>query len=345
MEPLSYTRDVFGWTSARGSLLTLPSESRTNLAEFVPPLICNIEGDRLGYNALKMNPKSKFGNVITALDAPLSKGSRAHHTFQQVVDMKKGTDCKRLEAFLPDFDQTKVLLTELFWSVYYTELFSKNKSEDKVPLITFQVHQLPDETDKLNLYKRYLSHFYDSIIWTKDEDMYKNAIVTTANGEVNLHFKYGYDIDDNLKKESYQPTEVPAPNSDFALSFSMGIGYDPSIRPSDTVYPNKYLYLDIDNQVIWDYPKYREKPDLKIENDLINQMNLPDFISTKSRIVSKWIEIMQERDPFIPEGEGVITHDKIDPKLLDNYKVGPQAKIVGLWSPTMDGPHPIRYWE
>jgi hypothetical protein len=124
----------------------------------------------------------------------------------------------------------------------------------------------------------------------------------------------------------------------------MSIGYDPQVESSDIIYPDAYFYLDYKKNTLYDYPSYLEDPEIKVTNDLIDQMKSPDFESKRSKIIAKWIDILQNKDRFIPEGEGVVTHDKIDISLLTASKVGAVAKIEGLWSPEPGCDHPIGIW-
>jgi hypothetical protein len=344
MEPIQS-----GWTSVVGQFLRPPGTKVKRTVVYdseVAPLLNNIEGCRPGFNAAVLSANTVWVNYVTALDAPFSTEGQVHYSFDELVKMKEEHKYKYLESSIPDFDQTKVLLNDLFWLSYYIEQLDENRKEGKVPLITFQVHQLPSETDKLNLLKRYLPRYYPNFKCEDSADeMYKNVTINTEKGEIQIHMKYGYDLDSDLENDLYEATEIPFPGSDVYISSSMGVGYDPSIRPGDIVYPFAYEYLDINNNVLREYPSYLADPAIKVRNDAVDQITKSHFKSRQSRIAPKWVNILQNVDPFQPEGEGVVTHKEIDPNLLEQRKFGPVAKISGLWNPVKGGDHPIQFWK
>lgn len=340
----STTHDSSGWTSSIGQLISRPDSPMEDVME-IKPSVCNIEGDRPGFHALMMNSKTLWGNVVFTLDAPFSMHSQVHYTFQELLDEQKKHGYKCLEASIPNFDQQKVLITQLFWISYYIELCSQNRSEGQDPLITVQVHQLPSETDQLNLFMRYLPHLYETFQCLENEEMYKTVVIAEKVGNVRLHFKYGYDVDADLTRPTYQTSEVPAPNSDAYLSFSMSIGYDPAIGPSDAIYPNTFYCLDPNTKILWNYPSYREHSEIKVNNDFITQFKTVRFEEKKADIIKKWVEIIKYKEPFYPEGKGVIVHDNVDTELLIQNREGAVAKIVGLWSPDPQSEHPIKFWN
>ncbi len=340
-QPVS--RDVTGWTNIIGKLQSRQHTTSSEVVE-IKPTVCNIEGDRPGYNAVKINPQVRWGNIVFALDSPFSTLCKVHHTFAELLSEQVKHNYKYLEASIPDFDQLKVLLQQLTWISYYIDLYTQDKTADKTPQITIQVHQRPNETDQLNNLIRYLPCFYQDFKCLSNDESYKVAFVTTNNGSVNLHFKYGYDIDEDLNNDSYRATQVPAPGTDAYLSFSMSIGYDPSITPSDAIYPDTFFCLNTHTNTLQDYPAYRNESDISIPNDFIMQFKTANFEAKFREIANRWINILA-LEKFEPEGNGVVKHDKIDVSLLCKFRIGSVGKLVGLWNPDPQGEYPIKSWK
>jgi hypothetical protein len=340
-QPVS--RDAMGWTDIIGKL-----QSRQHIASGeaveIRPTVCNIEGDRPGYNAMKMNTQIRWGNIVFALDSPFSTQCKVHLTFAELLSEQIKNNYKYLEASIPDFDQLKVLLQQLTWISYYIDLYTQNIMAEKIPQITIQVHQRANETDQLNNFIKYLPCFYQNFKCLSNDENYKTAFVATNNGSVNLHFKYGYDIDEDLNNANYRATQVPVPGSDAYLSFSMSIGYDPSIAPSDAIYPDTFFCLDTQTNTLQDYPAYRNEPDTRITNDFITQFKTANFEVKFNELANKWIDILAQ-EKFEPEGKGVIRHDKIDVSLLCKFRIGAVGKLVGLWNPDPKGDYPIKSWK